>query len=227
MENEKNYTLFRAFRTEEDAQFFIDILKDSDVDYKLEAYQKTSDNIYTDSFGAGEEAMGLKCLLMIAEDDVEKAQIELRKHLVEYFSNANNEENTLLNEFSDDELVDVLKKPDEWNEEDVVFAQALLKKRGIEVSDETVEKYRSERLEILRKSKFGGWGTIVICYILSLLGGICGLIMAISLLGKTRLFNGEKVYMYDKLTRTNAVINFVISIFVIIAVVLYFVVLKD
>ena len=40
------------------------------------------------------------------------------------------EENTLLNEFNDEELLDVIKKPDEWAVEDIVMAQTLLEKRG-------------------------------------------------------------------------------------------------
>ena len=162
-------------------------------------------------------------MLMVAEDDFERSQNELRSHIAEYFRNAGSEENTLLNEFNDEELLDVIKKPDEWAVEDIVMAQNLLEKRGKHVSDEVVEAYRNKRLEEVRKPKFGGYGTIIIGYIFAFLGGIIGIFLAASLLGKKRIFNGEKVNVYDKATRTNAIIYLIISILDIIALVVYFV----
>ena len=162
-------------------------------------------------------------MLMVAEDDFERSQNELHSHIAEYFRNAGSEENTLLNEFNDEELLDVIKKPDEWAVEDIVMAQTLLEKRGKHVSDEVVEAYRSKRLEEVRKPKFGGYGTIIIGYIFAFLGGIIGIFLAASLLGKKRIFNGEKVNIYDKATRTNAIIYLIISILDIIALVVYFV----
>ncbi|MCF0206688.1 MAG: hypothetical protein HUK15_04605, partial [Bacteroidales bacterium] len=70
---EKQYTLLRVFRSEEDAQFFVDILGDTDVDFRLEKPQKTSDNIVTDSFSSGSDALHNDFFLMVNVDDVEKA----------------------------------------------------------------------------------------------------------------------------------------------------------
>ena len=154
---------------------------------------------------------------MVAEDDFERSQSELRSHIADYFGNAGSEENTLLNEFSDDELLDVIKKPDEWAVEDIVMAQTLLDKRGKHVSDEVVDAYRQKRLEEVRQPKFGGYGTIIIGYIFAFLGGIIGIFLAASLLEKKQLFNGEKVVMYDRKTRINAIIYLIISIVVVIA----------
>ena len=104
------------------------------------------------------------------------------------------------------------------------MAQTLLDKRGKHVSDEVVEAYRNKRLEEVRQPKFGGYGTIIIGYIFAILGGVIGIFLAASLLGKKRIFNGEKVNIYDKATRTNAIIYLTISILVIIVITTYFVV---
>lgn len=224
MDEEKNYILFRVFREEEDMKFFTDVLDDCNIDYKVDNPQSISDNTLATAYGVqvAEDAMQYRFMLMIAEVDFERAQTEVRKHIAEWISNAGSEENSLLNEFNDEELLDVIKKPDEWTEEDIAMAQALLEKRGKHVSDEVVEAYRQKRLEEVRKPKFGGYGTIIIGYIFAFLGGIIGIFLAASLLGKKRIFNGEKVVIYDKPTRVNAIIYLTISILDIIAIATYF-----
>ena len=53
--------------------------------------------------------------------------------------------------FSNEELIDVLKKPDEWNEFDRYWARKILKEKGIEVSDMEVEQAKTERLTELTR----------------------------------------------------------------------------
>ena len=90
MENEKEYVLFRVFRDEEDLKFFTDVLDDREIDYRVENPQLANDNIITNTQGAqlAENAMQYNYMLMIAADDMERAQLELRSHIVEYFKNA-------------------------------------------------------------------------------------------------------------------------------------------
>jgi hypothetical protein len=219
MDDEKKYILFRVFRNEEDMKFFTDVFDDCGIDYTIENPRADSSDVLSSAYGVqvAEDAMQYKFMLMVAEDDFERSQSELRSHIADYFGNAGSEENTLLNEFSDDELLDVIKKPDEWAVEDIVMAQTLLDKRGKHVSDEVVDAYRQKRLEEVRQPKFGGYGTIIIGYIFAFLGGIIGIFLAASLLGKKQLFNGEKVVMYDHKTRVNAIIYLIISIVVVTA----------
>ena len=219
MDDEKKYILFRVFRNEEDMKFFTDVFDDCGIDYTIENPKADCNDVLSSAYGVqvAEDAMQYKFMLMVAEDDFERSQTELRSHIADYFGNAGSEENTLLNEFSDDELLDVIKKPDEWAVEDIVMAQTLLDKRGKHVSDEVVDAYRQKRLEEVRQPKFGGYGTIIIGYIFAFLGGIIGIFLAASLLGKKQLFNGEKVVMYDHKTRVNAIIYLIISIVVVIA----------
>ena len=219
MDDEKKYILFRVFRNEEDMKFFTDVFDDCGIGYTIENPKADSNDVLSSAYGVqvAEDAMQYKYMLMIAEDDFERSQSELRSHIADYFGNAGSEENTLLNEFSDEELLDVIKKPDEWAVEDIVMAQTLLDKRGKHLSDEVVDAYRQKRLEEVRQPKFGGYGTIIIGYIFAFLGGIIGIFLAASLLGKKQLFNGEKVVMYDHKTRVNAIIYLIISIVVVIA----------
>src|ERR1700761_452434 len=51
--------------------------------------------------------------------------------------------------FSDIELLDIVAKPDEWGHFDYVLARALLADRGLEISDETIEQMKQQRLRQL------------------------------------------------------------------------------
>ena len=53
--------------------------------------------------------------------------------------------------FSNDELMDVLKKPDEWNEFDRYWAKKILIKKGIEIKQEDLEQVKTERLKELKE----------------------------------------------------------------------------
>lgn len=216
-EQTNEYIVFRIFKNEEDAEFFTSILTDAGVDFRLEHAEKTGDNVITGSFGENQS----NYFLMIRQSDFEKARIELQKSISEYFESAGNIENSILNDFSNDELKEVLTLPDEWSEEDIVAAQKILEKRGIPVSNEEIESLRKKREEIVRQPRFTGWFNIIIGYIFSLAGGIIGIIIAASLMGKKRIFTGEKVYEYDQKTRLHAFVMLVISFIVIIAAVIY------
>jgi hypothetical protein len=52
--------------------------------------------------------------------------------------------------FSNDELTDVLKSPDEWNAFDLYWARKILKSKGIEISEEELEQVKTKRIEELK-----------------------------------------------------------------------------
>jgi hypothetical protein len=60
-------------------------------------------------------------------------------------------EDYYLYSFSNEELLDVLKKPDDWNEYDRYWADKILAKRGIQVNPEELNKAKNERLAELKK----------------------------------------------------------------------------
>jgi hypothetical protein len=57
--------------------------------------------------------------------------------------------------FTDDELMEILAKPDEWNNLDVTLARQLLRQRGHDVSPDVVQLLRQRRLAEL--AVFIGW----------------------------------------------------------------------
>lgn len=57
------------------------------------------------------------------------------------------------NQLTDDELKEILVKPEEWIEEDTMIAKILLDKRGIHITHVEIAQLRKERFAILRAGK--------------------------------------------------------------------------
>ncbi|GAA3989564.1 hypothetical protein [Hymenobacter antarcticus] len=77
--------------------------------------------------------------------------------------------------FSDDELFDILVKPDEWNSYDVSLARHVLRQRGREVSPDTVQLLRRHRVAEMAKPEPSQKTWIVAGYLFAAVGGILGM----------------------------------------------------
>ena len=108
------------------------------------------------------------------------------------------EKDYYLFEFSDDELIEVLTKSDEWSKFDYSLAQKILKDRGQEVSEKLLESLRKQRIEELAKPEDSQKKWIIAGYIFSFLGGLLGVFIGWHLLShKKTLPNGDSVYGYS------------------------------
>ncbi|MGC4022060.1 MAG: hypothetical protein QM734_09015 [Cyclobacteriaceae bacterium] len=125
-----------------------------------------------------------------------------------------------LYEFTDEELFDILSKPDEWNEMDFHLARRILSERGKEIQSETVELLKKQRLKELSKPEESSKAWIYAGYFFAFLGGFLGIFMGISFLTAKKLLpNGQKVPAYSSSVRNHGmkitiigIIMFIISI---------------
>ena len=98
-------------------------------------------------------------------------------------------------QFTDEELMEVIFKSDEWSPLDLVLAQKILKERGKEIDIIQTSKLKQERLVELSKPDKSETLWIVLGYIFSLFGGILAIIIGWLLLSqKKTLPNGVRVY---------------------------------
>ncbi|MCU0345915.1 MAG: hypothetical protein MUC59_03150 [Saprospiraceae bacterium] len=74
--------------------------------------------------------------------------------------------------FTATELLEVLRKPDEWTPEDIAAAQILLKRQGVVVPTSQVAAYQQERTEALRSGKPVGIGLLLLHAVFAVLGGL-------------------------------------------------------
>ncbi len=110
--------------------------------------------------------------------------------------------NYYLFDFTDEELIEVVAKPDEWNQLDYLLALKLLKERGKEVNPILADKLREHRIEELAKPEVSQKGMIYSGYALAVLGGIIGIGIGWTLSSqKKTLPNGNVVYVYSESDR--------------------------
>lgn len=55
-----------------------------------------------------------------------------------------------LRELNSEELIDILKKPDEWSVDDYIIAKKLLAEAGVQVNEEKIAQWKLHRLRLLK-----------------------------------------------------------------------------
>ena len=114
--------------------------------------------------------------------------------------------------FTDDELMEVVTKADEWSAFDVVLARKLLAERGKEVSDQKIAAIHEQRIEELKQPEPPQTTYILSGYLFAMLGGVLGFFIGwhLSTYKKT-LPDGERVYAYTENDRWHGRLIFYLS----------------
>jgi hypothetical protein len=104
--------------------------------------------------------------------------------------------------FTNDELMEVITRADEWSKFDVVLARKILAQRGKNISDEAIAEIEEQRTEELKKPEGSQSTWIIVGYLAALLGGVPGIFIGWFLAnGKKTLPDGERVYFYSEKDR--------------------------
>jgi hypothetical protein len=117
----------------------------------------------------------------------------------------------LLN-FTNEELMELITKADEWNAYDVQLARKLLAERGNALSDEKIAEIEETRIAELKATEPSQSSWIVWGYGLAFGGGVLGFFIGWHLWTyRKTLPNGEQVYGYSESDRQNGKIIFYLS----------------
>lgn len=139
-------------------------------------------------------------VVKIRKDEYSNAQKVLLENAEEELAGI--EKNYPLFSFSDEELIEIVLKPDEWSTLDYVLAQKILKARGKMISPELAETLRNKRLNDLAKPEESKIPWIVFGYVVAFLGGILGIVMGWYLFSHKRILpNGDVVYAHNEQDR--------------------------
>lgn len=184
----------RKFNTYIEAAGFIEILDKNNIPYFVEKTEAVGDIVYAGN--TLDEELNIK----VKSEDLEAAQKLLEE--IEEVDAEKLEKDYYLFEFSDNELLEILQKPDEWSLNDYRWAQEILKQRGKEVDKDTLEDWNQKRIDFLSKPEKVSAKYLRMAYTFCVLGGIVGYFMGRHLHGFHKLLpNGQKVLNFDDESR--------------------------
>ena len=114
--------------------------------------------------------------------------------------NLNNvDENYYLYEFSDEELIEIVLKKEEWNKFDYLLAQKILKDKGKEINSDLLNVIEKQKIEELTREEKLPKMWIYFGYFFAVIGGFLGVLIGYYIMTyKRTLSNGESVYLYKK-----------------------------
>lgn len=196
-------TLYKRFPSKELAQETGELLAANKIPFQIEE-QKSE-------MALGEKHEPLPFILKIDNNHFEFADnILLKFHDIDIEDVSKDH---YLFTFTDEELIDILTKPDEWNAFDFQLAQKILKQRGKEVSADFLQSYRKIRIQELRQTEPPQKNMIRFGYVLAILGGFLGIGVGLQLWkSKKTLPNGDSIYSYNESDREHGKKIFIIGI---------------
>ena len=210
----KEFVIFQKFNTESQAVDFGSLLNENRIEFFIENISINFDPILSNN------EFGKEFCIKIKQNDFEKANAILREKAKTEINEI--QDDYYLLSFSNEELIDVIEKSDEWNKFDVELAHKLLKERGNEITDEQINELKKQRIIELSKPEEGQNVYIIIGYVCALLGGLLGIFIGwhLSTFKKT-LPNGNRIYAYSENDRKHGNRILILGVVFIVIWILY------
>ena len=187
---------YQTFLTSEAAQPLLALLSQQQIPFETSSGQQEFDVSFAYNATRAQFAVKLRPQDFETARALETAINEQRI--------AETEPDQYLFTFTDDELFDILAKPDEWSSFDVTLAQQLLQQRGRNVSADAVQLLRQNRLAALAQPEESQKIWIMAGYLFALLGGLLGLLIGWHLSSHNKVLpDGRQLPAYSEADRAH------------------------
>jgi hypothetical protein len=190
----ENFLTFQRFNDEELAKDLIDKLNENGIPLETEDSNKFFDPTFALNPLSREISVKLR------PGDFEVAQKLLANHYKAQLDSV--DPDYYLFTFSDQELAEIILKPDEWGDFDYQLAQKILSERGKEIKPEVADLLRKQRIDELAKPETSHRYVVVIGYFSAFFGGLLGILIGWHLsYSKKTLPDGRSIYRYTEKER--------------------------
>lgn len=188
---------FKSFYEMEEAESLRDFLLSKGIDCRVQKQKVLLDTVYVGH--SGDKTI----FLVMKQADFARANQLIDEEIRARISEIGPD--YYLYSFTDEELMEIINKPDEWNNQDLLIAQDLLAKRDKVVTDREIVQTRETRKQALAEPQETGVAFLVASYVFTLVFPAYGVILALFLLNtKTVLPDGTRVYAYTAYTKLHA-----------------------
>ena len=188
------FVLFQSFFTEDEAAYIIEQFREKGIDYRLDRSKELLDKAFIG------ENLEKKFFLKIKSSDFFRANQVLDARILQNITAL--EKDYYLFSFTNDELIEILRRPDEWSRQDFLIARKILDERGQHINEEVIKDLKSKRINELSREESEPTLTIIAGYILALFLSLVGLFFGLAFLtAKKNIPNGKNVFAYSRNTR--------------------------
>lgn len=208
----EKFITYRKFNERESQKALTQLFQENNIDAEVSEDRDSLDSLY------GHKHFSRVFYVKIKKEDFPKADSLL-------IDQTNPDLNAIdsdyyLFKFSGNELFDILSKPDEWSEFDYTLAKKILQERGEDIDANVLAHLKSKRILEIAKPIHATRMLIYSGYIMSLLGGIIGVFIGISLATtKKTLPDGQVVYVYSESDRQHGKRICIIGATILLAVI--------
>jgi hypothetical protein len=182
--------LYKLYYNREQAEAVGAVLGEADIAFEIIATRKQFDPSY--AFNSVDPDINL----MLRAEDFSRANEVLKVYYAKQAETV--DPNYYLFHFTDKELLDIIRKQDEWGAFDVALAKQILQDRGIPISEEADAISTRQRMVELSQPEAAPLWMFVAGYFLAFIGGFGGFVMGRLLSGTKILPNGQRVTVYTK-----------------------------
>lgn len=191
-----SFLTFQTFTNPDVAAEMAEQLQAHGIDFRIE-----NDRTYFDPSYAN-NSFEANINLKLQPADFVKARSVLEAYYAKEVDNIDKDYH--LFSFSNAELTDIIVRPDEWGVLDYQLAQKILRERGMTIDSATLEQVTAKRNDKLAQPETANSYWIYAGYILAILGGILGVMIACTLIyPKKTLPDGRSMPVYREEDRNN------------------------
>jgi hypothetical protein len=201
---------YRHFRTIEDSEELTTILNDNAIEYIIEEESPSVDVTFTGN-------LYVEYHVSVHPEDFEKINELMEKEAAETIDQIDT--SYYLYQFSNEELFEILEKPDEWSELDHLLAPRILKERGAKISEEEVEGLKLLRNDELAQPKKASPFFVILGYAFAVGGGLIGIFIGYYLYTSHKILpDGGRLPMFDESSRMKGKIIMMVGIICLIVI---------
>jgi hypothetical protein len=187
--------LYKLYYNREQAEAVGAVLGEAGIAYEIIGTRKSFDPSY--AFNSLDPDINL----MLRAEDFSRANEALKVYYAKQAETVDS--NYYLFHFTDKELLDIIRKQDEWGAFDVALAKQILQDRGIPISEEADAISTRQRMVELAQPEAAPLWMFVMGYLSALVGGFVGFIIGWFLSATKVLPNGERVPIYKPTDRVH------------------------
>ena len=182
--------LYKLYYNREQAEAVGAVLGEAGIAYEIIGTRKPFDPSY--AFNNVDPDVNL----MLRAEDFSQANEVLKQFYAKQAETV--DPHYYLFHFTDKELLDIIRKQDEWGAFDVALAKQILGDRGIPITQEADAISTRQRIVELAQPEDAPLWMFIAGYVLAFIGGFGGFVMGRLLSATKVLPNGQRVPVYTK-----------------------------